>query len=38
MISSITNASQVCRGCADRQSSPGELLRKEFERTSRINA
>ena len=33
MSSSIINAAQVCRGCADRQRSPGELLRQEFECT-----
>ena len=33
MSSSIINASQVFRGCADRQRSPGELFRQEFECT-----
>ena len=33
MSSSIVNAVQVCRGCADRQRSPSELLQQEFECT-----
>ena len=30
MSISVINAARVWRGCVDRQSSPGELLRKEF--------
>ena len=30
---SVINVSQVCQGCAERQISPAELLRQQFEYT-----